>query len=135
MLGQNVQIRLIETSGPAWMPQAARELLTKLFCPSPIGLVLEGANDEDLARLKDLSWLRYVYLSGPGVTDNGLKYLIALKNLKVLVFENTEVSESGQKALMQAFSRLTFYERREFGIFHFSDDWWTDKYPHLFLTE
>ena len=126
-------VSVVETAKPPWVPLLAGRTWAKVFSPTPIGLRLETPNDEQLNMLKDLRWLRCLYLAGHGVTDEELRYVIELKHLRLLVLEDTSVTEAGRNTMMQAFPDFSCEGPNWAGIFSLTDHEWIKKYPDVFL--
>ncbi len=80
-----------------------------------LGVYRDGARvtDEGLKTIGQLNNLRYLDLSGTKVTNAGLVHLRPLERLESLSLENTEVTEVGLAALhpLKSLTRLRFYER------------------------
>lgn len=79
---------------------------------SELGLSRSDVGDNDLQQLAKAKDLVVLDLNFTEVTDAGLAYLEGLRNLRLLVVENTHVTAEGVRKLRQANPRLR--------IFHFS---------------
>ena len=58
-----------------------------------------GITDEGLKSIANMTELRKLQLDGANVTDTGLKHLSGLKNLTDLTLSNTKVTDAGMETL------------------------------------
>ena len=63
-----------------------------------------NATHDALRQLKNLSYLRHLNLTfNKGVTDDGIKYLVGLPDLKYLHVDGTGITAAGLKRLREAY--------------------------------
>jgi len=64
-------------------------------------LAATGVTDEGLKSIAQMPNLRKLQLEGANITDAGLKHLSGLKNLTDLILNNTKVTDAGMEAVSQ----------------------------------
>jgi len=82
-----------EPHGPAWL----RRLLGDQYFMRVEQVVIKGppGTDADIPKLQNLPHLRFVFLKGPGFTNNCLQALTALPKTRSVTFSNTKVTREG----------------------------------------
>lgn len=80
-------------SSQAYGPELLRRLLGDRYFERIEQIVVDKpGGDDDIPRLHGLSNLRFVYLKGPGFTNDGLRSLSALPESARVMFDDTKVT-------------------------------------------
>ena len=91
-----------EPPAPAWL----RKLVGDDFFSNVSIVTLDGANDETLVHLRELTKLVWLDVADTQVTDEGLEHLRELTELEVLGLSDTQVTDLGLEHLT-GLTRLT----------------------------
>jgi hypothetical protein len=99
--------------GPAWL----RRILGDSFFTNVVAAVLDG--DEQLEKIDELRRIRYVFLTGAGVTDAGLIHLKGLDQLQELTILDAKLTDAGLSHLegLSQLHRLTITNALSFAKF------------------
>ncbi len=92
---------------PRTQTDVLKEAIANLKAGRTAGLYSSQARDDDLAALESLQpgQLRFVHLSGPQITDAGLRHLARLRMLEVVGLVDTQVTSEGLENV-RAWGRL-----------------------------